>query len=114
LVKAELVLDSRGLLKSCRVKGHAGAGAKGSDIVCAAVSVLSSTVFKTLSGREGITLRGGAPERGGFWMETEIAADGPIGAFEFLAAAGAFLSEGFVSVSKEFPDFCNVKIERRN
>jgi hypothetical protein len=32
----------------------------------------------------------------------------------FLAAAGAFLSEGLESVAEEFPDNCKVNIERRN
>jgi hypothetical protein len=32
---------------------------------------------------------------------------------EFLAAAGAFLQEGLLSVSGEYPDFCQVTIKRR-
>jgi uncharacterized protein YsxB (DUF464 family) len=110
MVRAELVLDHAGLLKSCRVRGHAGAGKRGKDLVCAAVSVLANTAFRVLSGREGITVRGGAPERGELWLETECAAGGR----EFLAAAGAFLCEGLRSVSEEFPEFCQLTIVRRN
>jgi uncharacterized protein YsxB (DUF464 family) len=110
VIKADLVLENGGLLKSCRVLGHAGAGKRGWDIVCAAVSVLSGTALRVLSGREGITVRSGAPERGEFWLEAEATAESG----EFLAAAGAFLSEGLLSVSEEFPEFCQVKIERRN
>jgi hypothetical protein len=43
-------------------------------------------------------------------MEAEYAPEGR----EFLAAAGAFLVEGLLSVSAEFPDYCKVIIERRN
>jgi uncharacterized protein YsxB (DUF464 family) len=105
-----MVLDQGGLLRSCRVQGHAGAGKPGYDIVCAAVSVLMRTALRVLDGREGITVRGGAPARGEFWLEAECTAKGK----EFLAAAGVFLSEGFLSVSEEFPEFCQVTIERRN
>jgi uncharacterized protein YsxB (DUF464 family) len=110
MVKVELVLDDTGLLRSCGVRGHAGAGERGYDIVCAAVSVLVNTAFRVLSNREGITVRGEAPERGEFWLETECTAEGR----EFLAAAGAFLREGLLSVSEEFPEFCQVIIKRRN
>jgi uncharacterized protein YsxB (DUF464 family) len=110
MIKVDLVLENGGLLKSCGVLGHAGAGKRGWDIVCAAVSVLARTALRALSGREDIMVRSGAPERGEFWLEAEGTAESR----EFLAAAGAFLSEGFLSVAEEFPEFCQVKIERRN
>jgi len=105
-----MVLDEAGLLRSCRVQGHAGAGKKGGDIVCAAVSVLTRTIIRVLSGRKDITIRGSIPGQGDFYMEAEYAPEGR----EFLAAAGAFLVEGLLSVSAEFPDNCKVIIERRN
>ena len=104
-----MVLDEAGLLRSCRVSGHAGAGKRGSDIVCAAVSVLTRTIIRILSGRKGITLRGDITEQGKFHMEADYTAEGR----EFLAAAGAFLVEGLLSVSAEFPDNCKVIVERR-
>jgi uncharacterized protein YsxB (DUF464 family) len=110
MIQADVVLDEAGLLRLCRVQGHAGAGKKGSDIVCAAVSVLTKTVVRVLSGRKDITIRGNIPEQGNFILETEYTADGR----EFLAAAGAFLIEGLTSVSQEFPDYCRIIIERRN
>jgi uncharacterized protein YsxB (DUF464 family) len=110
LIQADIVLDETGLLKSCRVQGHAGAGKKGGDIVCAAVSVLTRTIVPVLSGRKGITLRGNIPGEGNFQIETECTGEGR----EFLSAAGSFLVEGLLSVSAEFPDYCKVTIERRN
>jgi uncharacterized protein YsxB (DUF464 family) len=110
VIKADLVLDEAGLLRSCRVSGHSGAGKRGGDIVCAAVSVLTRTIVRVLSGRESITIRGEIPEEGNFYLETEYTAEGR----EFLAAAGAFLIEGLLSVSGEFPDHCKVNTERRN
>ena len=104
-----MVLDKTGLLRSCRIQGHAGAGKKGSDIVCAAVSVLSRTIIRILSGRKGITIRGDIPGEGNYHIETECSSEGR----EFLEAAGSFLVEGLLSVSAEFPDNCKVAIERR-
>jgi len=111
MIMVDVAVDDRGRLKSCRVEGHAGAGPQGGDIVCAAVSILVRTAIRTLSGAEGVTVRGGAPDRGSLWLETDCAAEGDA----FLAAAGTFLLEGLRSVSDDYPDHCTVRIrtERR-
>jgi uncharacterized protein YsxB (DUF464 family) len=100
-------LDEAGLLRSCRVEGHAGAGPKGGDIVCAAVSVLARTALAVLSRRKGITVRGDAPERGIISMEIDYTGEGR----EFLSAAGAFLLEGLKSVAGEYPDYCTMNTQ---
>ena len=105
-----MVLDRAGLLRSCRVKGHAGAAKEGADIVCAAVSVLTRTIIRVLSDKKGVSIRGSIPEKGNFFVEAEYTPEGR----EFLAGAGTFLMEGLVSVSGEYPDYCKVIIERRN
>jgi uncharacterized protein YsxB (DUF464 family) len=112
MILIDVTLDEAGLLMSCEVSGHAGAGPRGGDIVCAAVSVLTRTAARVLSGREGIMLRADAPERGFFLLETDYSGDGR----EFLSAAGTFLVEGLRSVAEEFPDYCTVTIhtERRS
>ena len=102
-----MVLE-KGLLKSCGIQGHAGAGPRGADIVCAAVSVLARTVNRVLSARNGITVKGEFPERGEF--RVEILGVSPESR-EFLAGAGAFLREGLCSVAEEYPEFCIVNIE---
>ena len=107
MIQVDMVLDEAGLLRSCRVSGHAGAGKRGSDVVCAAVSVLTRTIILVLAERKDITVRGSIPEQGNFYMETEYAPEGR----EFLAGAGTFLIEGLLSVSAEFPDYCKVTIE---
>ena len=107
MIQIDMVLDGSGLLRSCRVQGHAGAGKQGSDIVCAAVSVLTRTLIRALAGRQGVTIRGNIPEQGNFWVETGYTPEGR----DFLAGAGAFFTEGMLSVSTEFPDYCKVTIE---
>jgi uncharacterized protein YsxB (DUF464 family) len=107
MVAVEVILDEAGRMSSCRVAGHSGAGPRGGDIVCASVSVLAKAALRTLSSRDGITVRGDAPERGSFWMTTECAE----GEGVFLLAVTAFLVEGFSSVSQEYPDYCSLRIQ---
>jgi hypothetical protein len=111
LIEIEAVLDETGTLMACEARGHAGAGKKGTDIVCAAVSVLMRTAHRTLSNRKGITIHCDAPEPGHFRLQADYSADGR----EFLFAAGVFLTEGLLSVAEEFPDYCKLTIrtERR-
>jgi uncharacterized protein YsxB (DUF464 family) len=106
VVRVDVTLDGAGLLRSCRVEGHAGRGPKGMDLVCAAVSVLARSALRTLSGRNGISLRGAAPERGLLWMEVDYNAESR----DFLAAVGVFLVEGLRSVSEAYPDCCCINI----
>ena len=110
MIQVDMILDKAGLLSSCRVTGHAGAGKKGSDIVCAAVSVLTRTFIRILAERQDVKIRGCIPEQGNFWVEADYTPEGK----SFLAGAGAFLIEGLNSVSAEFPDYCKVTIEERN
>jgi len=107
LVEIEAVLEADGTLRACKASGHAGAGKAGTDIVCAAVSVLMRTALNVLSGRKGITVRGGAPEKGLLWLEADYDADGR----DFLFAAGVFLIEGLKSVAQEYPKNCKLTIK---
>jgi uncharacterized protein YsxB (DUF464 family) len=89
------------------VDGHALAGPRGADPACTAVSVLLRSALRTLANREGIELRGAAPDRGCLWMETDYSAEGR----DFLAAVGSFLIEGLWSVSEIYPDTCGIEAE---
>ena len=108
-----MVLDTSELLKSCDIRGHGGAGKSGSDIVCAAVSVLARTAQAVLAKREGIITKSTASRRGEFTLETE--AQSKTGE-DFLLAAGTFLIEGLAGVAEEYPENCSMTItkERRN
>jgi len=108
VIEIEAVLDSNDILKTCKASGHAGAGKTGTDIVCAAVSVLMRTAVRTLSDRKGITVRWEAPEPGFLFLEAGYTAEGR----EFLSAAGVFLTEGLESVAEEYPEHCRLTIRR--
>ena len=108
MIAIEAVLDEGGVLQSCKAVGHAGAGRTGTDIVCAAVSVLMRTAVRSLDGRKGITIRWEAPEPGFLSLEADYTAEGR----DFLFAAGVFLVEGLSSVAEEYPEHCSFKINR--
>ena len=109
MIAIDMVVDDEGILVSCGARGHAFAGPLGADLVCAAVSVLLRTAFRVLSNKNGIVVRGDAPDRGLLWLEVEYAPEGK----DFLAAAGAFLTEGLLSVSGDYPEHCTVTIRTR-
>jgi len=45
MIRVAIERDDQGRIWGFRAQGHAGAGPKGSDIVCAAVSVLTDSVY---------------------------------------------------------------------
>jgi uncharacterized protein YsxB (DUF464 family) len=108
MIEIKAVLDEAGALRSCEASGHAGAGKTGTDIVCAAVSVLMRTAVQVLSNRKGITIRSGAPEPGLLWLKADYTGEGR----DFLSAAGEFLLAGLGSVAGEFPANCKLTIRR--
>ena len=106
MIEIEAVLDKEGILRVCKASGHAGAGKTGTDIVCAAVSVLLRTALSTLTGRNGIKIEGSAPEKGQLWLEADYDAEGK----DFLFACGEFLMDGLRSVAQEYPKNCKFTI----
>ena len=106
MIEIETSVEADGTLRACRVNGHANAGKTGTDIVCAAVSVLMTTALNVLSGREGIVLQGSAPEKGQMWLEVDYKAEGK----DFLYAIGVFLINGLLSISNEYPKNCKICI----
>ena len=108
MIVADVSLDAEGRLRTCRVDGHAGAGRRGDDPVCAAVSVLVRTAARTLAAADGITVEAEAERRGSLALTVSALPAGEA----FLAAATAFLLQGLNSVAEEYPRFCTVRIER--
>jgi uncharacterized protein YsxB (DUF464 family) len=111
MIRISVTLDKTGLLSRCEVRGHAQAGPKGGDIICAAVSVLARTALAVLEARKDLTVRGAAPERGVFFLEVE-APEGP--GRDFLAATGTFLLEGLGSIAREYPKSCLMQTRRED
>ncbi|MDR0552343.1 MAG: ribosomal-processing cysteine protease Prp [Spirochaetaceae bacterium] len=108
MIEIDAALDESGIIRSLRAQGHAGAGARGSDLVCAAVSVLVRSFLRVTEGRNGIEVRADAKNEG--FAAFEARADTDAGR-DFLFAAGEFLVEGLRSVAEEFPQNCRIKIK---
>lgn len=115
MIVADVEVDEAGVLLSCGIRGHAGAGPRGGDIVCAAVSVLARTAYRTLSGMDCVKISGGASVRGRFGFTVERLCDRASAEEALLVGATAFLREGLCSVAADYPDNCtvNIRTERR-
>ncbi len=105
MVKILLVRGDGSL--SLKADGHALFDRKGKDIVCAAVTVLARTAALTFEGRPGVDFNGDAPVRGE--VAFTVRASGPAKAEVNFAAD--FLSRGFESLAREFPQ--NVEYDFR-
>lgn len=100
MIRIELVLDSGGALVSASAQGHAHHGSPGTDIVCAAVSVLMRTTMACLED-DGVRLRVETAGRGTLSM-TVVAcrqADYPL-----LRYTAHFLQRGIGALAREYPD----------
>jgi uncharacterized protein YsxB (DUF464 family) len=110
MVSIEAALDRQGILRSCSVKGHAGSGPMGHDIVCAAVTILVRTAVTVLSAAAGVVLRVDAPRRGELYFEADYDDAGAA----FLKSTGIFIMEGFKSVAAEYPVNCSLRMRNFN
>ena len=63
MIKVEVIRDSERFIRELKIKGHAGYGRSGKDIVCAAVSALAYTAAGALEELAGIK---GYNERNGY------------------------------------------------
>ena len=97
-----------GILLSCKATGHAGYAGRGFDIVCSAVTVLIRTTMEVVSGLPGVKLDSDVSRRGN--LSFTVNADQPD---DFILArliyAGDFLETGLGSVSREYPEYLELK-----
>jgi uncharacterized protein YsxB (DUF464 family) len=89
---------------AARAAGHAGYGSRGSDIVCAAVTVLLRTAAETLETSEGLTVTPLEVAEGLLAFTAEFAGGADVRTAERLKTAGDFLAAGLGSLAREFPD----------
>lgn len=91
-----------------KAEGHAGAGKYGSDIVCAAVSVLMQTLANEVeeAARAGaLTL--GVVDHGDGWMKVEVTPTDSI--CNTMEAWVEFVQDGLDAIAQSYPD--NVQLE---
>ena len=98
-MQVNLTCGKDGSLRSCCGKGHAGYASSGSDIVCAAATILLRTVLQVLSEEYGASVLVNTPEPG--ILEFSVR-EGIDDRFRLIYASD-FLRAGFVSLQNEFP-----------
>ena len=100
MTKVLLVCRADGGFVSCRASGHASFAKKGSDIVCAAVSVVLRTVMELLEQTEGVVLRSDTSTRG--LLDFRVASSDASAAGRLKCAAD-FIRIAFSSLAREYP-----------
>ncbi len=100
MIKATLVLDPEGHPLSFDAEGHSAEGKPGSNLVCAAFSILARGAFESLEGLPGMLLEGSAPERGSLRF---VVRHLPSEAGERAAGIALFLRAGISSLEREYP-----------
>jgi len=108
MIRAKARIDDDGLLLDFEARGHAGFAPAGSDIVCAAFTVLARTAYTALAGLsgDGIVGRAGAPGDLDFEVRSM-----PETARERAIGISSFLVEGIVGLAREFPSEIGLTLE---
>lgn len=103
-----VVIGVEGNLVSASAEGHAKKGSNGSDIVCAAVTVLLRTTLATIASRTSLVVDAKTAGHGTLafrvtaWQKEDV---------PFLHYAAAFLLEGITSLQREYPEAVSMRVE---
>lgn len=109
MIRARVRVDAEGLLLSFEAEGHAEAGPKGFDIVCAAFTALARTAYSALAGLPGASVEGRAPGPGSLAFRVVSLPDSER---EKAIGMSAFLLEGLAALEREFPGAVALRSER--
>jgi uncharacterized protein len=108
VIRARVVLDREGRITGFDAAGHAESASRGSDIVCAAFTVLARTAYRALESLPGIELKGIAPEPGSLSfvvIQHAAKAERAVGIADFLVT-------GMSDLARENPGAVAFSIER--
>jgi uncharacterized protein YsxB (DUF464 family) len=97
MIRVRIERDSMGRILGFEANGHAGAGSRGNDIVCAAVSVLTDSVFLGLDKHLHRAMEWSA-ERGDISVRLKEAPD------DLTEAILTTLVLGLTEIQKIYPD----------
>ena len=104
MISVRIERNKEGVLLGSKAEGHAGYAARGSDIVCSAVSVLLRTVLQVAELTDGVSVKSDAGKRG--FLDFTIQINEPGSEPEKrLVYAGDFLETGLKSVAEEYPGY---------
>ncbi|MBQ8161775.1 MAG: ribosomal-processing cysteine protease Prp [Clostridia bacterium] len=109
MIQARLTQDSKGNITAFEGKGHSGYAESGSDIVCAAVSVLSCTCVNALESVLGIRPNIWGGDDGFLAFTLPELDDAAMDRAQILMKA---LKQGLDDVACEYPRNLHVSIQR--
>ncbi len=111
MTRCILYLDGAGNYTGFLVRGHAGYAAAGSDIVCAAVSVLTTTCVNAMESVAGVTpaVTGGADGTLGARLPKGLT---PSQLHDCQVLLGA-LRQGLADLVEGYPKYVMLSIEER-
>ena len=108
MIRIEIVLASKGTLKSLSAEGHAYWDIRGRDIVCAAATVVLRTAAGLLFSEPGVITKGaqsGATDSMKIRVEKS-----PEHKRQWLRGITDFLIKGLLDLEKEFPQNMEIAI----
>lgn len=108
MISLSLRVGPGGCLAGFTASGHAGAGRKGEDLVCAAVTVLLRTAAKVLAGEPGLRAVGGSPEPGVMSLALEPP---PESKREWVRGITDTLLRGLSDLDAEYPGRLRLEID---
>jgi len=100
VIRLSLRLRADGCLQGFSASGHAGAGPRGRDAVCAAVTVLLRTAARLLAAQPDLQVSGEAPAEGEMRLALEPP---PEERREWVRGVTATLVTGLTDLDREFP-----------
>lgn len=107
---AKLWCTQDGQFCALEAEGHAGSAVRGTNVVCAAVTMLLRTTLDVLEHSKGITVVSDAPERG--VLNFRVRSDGTEKnevVTERLICTADYLKLGLSALAKEYPDEVSVE-----
>ncbi|TFG84495.1 MAG: ribosomal-processing cysteine protease Prp [Spirochaetales bacterium] len=108
VVTVHITVGADGIIRSASAVGHAGSASAGSNIACAAVTVLLRTAYETMAQYEGLEISGEAPAPGS--LNFTVRRHGA-GFVERLRGAGDFLLTGLSAVEREYPGLVRLIVD---
>lgn len=109
MIVARVVLDDRGTISRFEATGHALFAPFGSDMVCAAVSVLARSAYEALAALPESRLEVTAPERGSLEFRMQELPDDMVGRARGIAD---FLVTGLSGLERDYPGSVRLTLER--
>ena len=106
MIEITVAVDDNGNLKSLKAEGHSMSAAKGSNIICAAVSAQLRSVVRVLQNNPLVKIRVAA-DRDGF---LELSVETGIGENRWLTGVTDVLLAGLIETERETPGECSIKL----